>query len=80
MTIGVLVLRDAVDRAVERPVEEDAGGLAAEARIVLLGKRAACVSPSAVSSVPPYMTRPGRRTASTASCAATRRRRPARAR
>src|SRR5207249_1797528 len=33
---GVLVLRDPVDWSVERPVEDDAGRLAAEARIVLL--------------------------------------------
>ncbi len=32
-----LVLRDAVDRAVERPVEDDAGGLALEARVVVPG-------------------------------------------
>src|SRR5215813_8179155 len=31
----VLVLCDAVDRTIERPIEDDAGCLAAEARIVL---------------------------------------------
>src|SRR5678816_1257480 len=32
---GVLVLRDAIDGAVERPVEDDARGLAPHARVVL---------------------------------------------
>jgi hypothetical protein len=35
----VAVLRDPVDRAVKRPVEDDARRLAPEARVVLLRKR-----------------------------------------
>src|SRR6185503_11046978 len=32
---GVLVLRDAIDRTIERPIENDAGRLAAHARVAL---------------------------------------------
>src|SRR5688500_15402996 len=35
---GVPVLCDAIDRTVERPVEDDAGGLAPHARVVLDGE------------------------------------------